>query len=137
MYHTEIVEHLAMTNALAGRPKRLEDIDAALPYFELYRDGLGRSSIRGFNYAGHDNAPRMQFWEAYMRAKILPHLHAKTDGFYNIELHDSYTYLNNGRSYGGCLAFTKRLGDARPVLIPDCPACPMRRPCAASSKTIR
>jgi hypothetical protein len=118
----EVLDHLAMSHAAQCSPKRREHINETIPFFEIRRDELGRHHIQGYNYESHDNAPRMMLWEQYMRGKILPHIKYDVSGWYNIELHDSYTYLNNGKDYSNCLVFSKfkhERNSTTPVLIPD------------------
>ena len=120
MNDIESYQWLAQCNAKYGRPKRREEIDPTLPYFEIFRCPMGRYDIRGFNFEAHDNASRMMLWEMYMKQRILPQIKNSICGFYNIELHDSYTYLDKPRSqYRGCLTFSKFKSDNTPVLIPD------------------
>lgn len=117
----ETINHHAKVNAKSCYPRHLEDINLELPYFEVFRNDIGRYDIRTFNYETHDNAPRMGFYEAYFKNNIFPNVDKKTNicGFYNIELHDSYTYLNNKKDYKNCLVFSKFKHDVKPVLIPD------------------
>lgn len=98
-----------------------EDISKEIPYFEIFRDGLGNYDVRGFAYAGHDNAPRMDFLCRYLKNNVFQHINPSTNlcGFYNIELHDSYSYLNNGKDYDNVLTFSKHRDHARPILLPD------------------
>jgi hypothetical protein len=63
----------------------------------------------------------MSYYETYFKNNIFPNVDRKVDitGYYNIELHDSYTYLNNGKDYSNCLVFSKFKDDNKPVLLPD------------------
>lgn len=125
MNYIETFQFLGHAHAGTYEPKRLDDINMLLPYFEIFKNDMGKYDIKGYNYEKHDNAPRMALWEHYMRAKILGHIRAaNTDikGFYNIELHDSYTYLDNNKNYTDCFTFSKfkdSKGRGGPVLIPD------------------
>jgi hypothetical protein len=122
MESLEILDYLAAANTTYSYPKRRENIDPSIPFFEIRRDELGRHHITGYNYEHHDNAPRMALWEQYMRGKILPHIKTDISGWYNIELHDSYTYLDNGKDYANCLVFSRfkhERPSTQPVLIPD------------------
>lgn len=122
MNDLDVIHHLAVSNSMFGRPLRRVEVKNDIPFFEIQKNDLGKYVAVGYNYEGHDNAPRMALWEWYMNSKILPHLQVSNidcRGFYNIELHDSYTYLNNGKDYNGCLVFSKYKQDKGPVLIPD------------------
>lgn len=120
MNDIESYQWLAIANSKEGRPRRKEEIDLSLPYFEIFKDPMGRYDIRGSNYETHDNAPRMMLWEDYMKRTILPQIRTNISGFYNIELHDSYTYLDKPKDkYRGCLTFSKFKEDRGPVVIPD------------------
>lgn len=114
----ESIKSLAKTNCY---PKRLEEIDKTIPYFKLIKNQLGKYDIECFEYKYHDNADRMYTWEGYLKQSILPNIDAKIDltGFYNIQLHDSYTYLNDNKNYKDVFCFSKFKDDNNPVLIPD------------------
>lgn len=115
--------YLAQTHAKYGRPLRIDELNPSIPYFEIYKNNMGRLDVRGFNYEHHDNAPRMALWEFFLKNNILPNISRSPEfdikGFYNLELHDSYTYLDNGKNYDGVLTFSKFKTDDGPVLIPD------------------
>lgn len=117
----ENIIYLAQSNARKCRPLRLEDVDTTIPYFSIEKNQFGKYEVLGFNYEHHDNAPRMNLWESYLRSMIFPNIDPTVDisGYYNIELHDSYTYLNNGKDYKNVLTFAKFKDDFDPVLIPD------------------
>jgi hypothetical protein len=121
MNHQDNILYLAQVNSRSCYPKRLEDIDVTLPYFEIKKNDVGRYGFKGFNYELHDNAPRMQLWEQYLTNAILPNIDPSVDvsGYYNIQLHDSYTYLNDKKRYKDVLVFSKFKADKDPVMIPD------------------
>lgn len=120
MNDIESYQWLAVANSKDGRPRRKEELDLNLPYFEVFRNSIGKYDIKGYNYEWHDNAPRMMLWEYYMKNSILPQIRKNVCGYYNIELHDSYTYLNAPKGkYDGCLTFAKYKMDRGPVVIPD------------------
>lgn len=121
MNHIETVVSLAQYNARTGHPMRQEELPKGIPFFQLYKDDIGKLSVKGYAYEGHDNAPRMQLWEQYLQTAILPNIRNKDGvcGFYPIELHDSYTYLQNDKNYKNVMTFAKWKDDASPVLIPD------------------
>ena len=115
------IHHLAQANCLKCFPKRLEDINDKLPYFALRKkDGGKNYTIEAFNYETHDNAPRMPYVLNYLSTKVLPHVQGDLSGYYNIQLHDTYSYLNDGIDYTDVLCFGKRKRDIGPVQIPDC-----------------
>lgn len=116
------ISHLAAVFSRNSRPKRLEEISKQIPYFEVGSDTFGRKCIKGmYNFEQHDNAPRMQYYMNYFNYHVFPNLDKDADitGFYNIELHDSYTYLKNGKDYSGVFSFAKFKNDMKPCLLPD------------------
>jgi len=121
MNYQEDVQYLAQVNSRSCHPKRLEDIDRTLPYFNIKKNDMGRYAISSFNYENHDNAPRMKLLEQYLSYAVLPNIDPSLNvaGYYNVQLHDSYTYLNDGKDYKDVLVFTKYKGDKDPILLPD------------------
>lgn len=122
MDYSEAIAHQAMVNARGGRPMREEEVCKEMPYIQIYQDTLGKLQVMSYNYENHDNAPRMQLYETYLNNNILPNVTTSdVCGWYNIELHDSYTYLNRSEAYRtkGILTFSKYKDDTSPVLLPD------------------
>lgn len=121
MNYQDNIIYLAQVNSRSCHPKRREDINEQIPFFEIKKDQLGKYDIKSYNYETHDNAPRMQLWEQYLKTAILPNVdpNANLCGFYNIQLHDSYTYLDHDEDYKDVLCFTKFKTDPDPILIPD------------------
>lgn len=121
MNHIEAVNCLAQCHARTGRPLREEEVPQTIPFFKISKNDVGRLCVDGYNYEYHDNAPRMHLWKQYLEQAILPNVRNKAGvcGFYPIELHDSYTYLNNGKNYKNVMTFAKFKDDAGPILIPD------------------
>lgn len=121
MNHIETIQYLASLNSVRLVPKREEDVKKNLPYFGIRKNDMGRYEVAGFGHHGHDNEPRMPYWLQYLSTSVLPLIDRSVDvsGFYNIELHDSYTYLDNGKDYKGVMTFAKFKSDQHPVLIPD------------------
>jgi hypothetical protein len=117
----EDITYLAQVNSRKCYPMRNEDVKKDLPHFEIYRNQSDVLDIKSYGYLGHDNEDRMHLWEYYMKTNILPNIKDNLDiqGFYNIELHDSYTYLNNQKDYTNVMTFAKFKDDAKPILIPD------------------
>lgn len=118
----ESVVYLAQANAQSARRLREEEVNKSIPYFEIYKNDFNRYSTRAFSYKDHDNAPRMDMWCNYLREFIFPNIdpNVNISGFYNIELHDSYTYLDSDKNkYKNVLTFSKFKDDTGPVLIPD------------------
>lgn len=119
----ECVHYLGSSNGRQGRPKRKEEVCELTPYIEIKKDHMNRYIVQGYNHIGHDNEPRMDLYVAYFQHHVLPHVdkNANVCGYYNIELHDSYTYLKRSDLYDidGLLTFTKYKSDRGPVLIPD------------------
>lgn len=116
----ENIEYLAHANSGSCYPKRnVEDIDTRLPYFRISKAN-NKYKIDMFNYEKHDNAPRMPFVMNYLGTRVLPFVKGDLTGFYNIQLHDTYTYLNDGLDYKDVLCFGKLKREKGPVQIPDC-----------------
>lgn len=114
------IYYLAQSNGRRCFPKTYEDeINHDLPYIHVFKTYQGRWKVTGHNYKDHDNAPRMDYYCNYFENMILPNVISDVEGFYNIELHDSYTYLQNNKDYENVLTFTKGKLDIGPVLIPD------------------
>lgn len=101
----------------------ISELNPNIPFFEIndYRVRIG-------GYKNHDNASRMIFFASYLQDNILPGTNRdkSLNGFYNLELHDSYSYLhqdepghNDTQSYNNCLVWSKRKCDDHVILIPD------------------
>jgi len=122
---SESIQYQALINSGKCYPKRLEEINQELPYFEIYKNNHNRRDIRFFNYEKEDNAARAPYIADYLKKNILPNVDRdyNINGFYNIELHDSYTYrdkyLVEDTDYTNVLTFAKFKGEKGPVLIPD------------------
>lgn len=119
MNQLDSIKHLATTNAALAFPRRKDEVDVSLPYFEVYKNQLDRWDMRCYNYEKHDNSDRMLFLKDYFCRHIFPNVDrgCNLTGFYNIQLHDSYTYLNDGKDYTNVLTFGKFKQDIGPVLI--------------------
>ena len=118
---TESITFLGQVNSRKCYPVREDEVKKNIPYFEIYKTQLGQLDIRSYGFEEHDNAPRMQLWEMYLKNAVLPNIQDNIDitGFYNIELHDSYTYLKNDKDYTNVMSFAKFKEDGKPILIPD------------------
>jgi len=123
----ESVEYLAQANSGNCYPKQsVEDIDTRIPYFSLCSVNAGGGSgpskykIEAFAFKGHDNEPRMPYVLNYLNQMVFPFVKGDLTGFYNIQLHDTYTYLNDGLDYKDVLCFGKRKDHKGPVQLPDC-----------------
>lgn len=122
MDYYEAILYQATVNARVGRPMREEDVCKDIPYFQIHKNNVGKLQVTSYNYDNHDNSPRMQLYESYLNNSILPNVTTSdVCGWYNIELHDSYTYLTRPTSYEtkGILTFSKYKDDESPVLLPD------------------
>jgi hypothetical protein len=119
MNQLDSVRHLAATNTALAYPRRAEEVDITLPYFEVYKNHLDRWDMRCYNFENEDNSDRMPFLKNYFCQHIFPNVDrdCSLKGFYNIQLHDSYTYLNDGKDYVNVLTFGKFKQDIGPVLI--------------------
>ena len=115
----ECVSFLADKYAGKCYPKSFEEINKELPYFSVSKNSVGRYDISCYNYKGHDNEDRMPYICYYFKQHVFPHVNRDITGYYNIELHDSYTYLNNKKDYTDCLTFAKFKTDNHVVLLPD------------------
>lgn len=116
---SESIEWLAKAHSGNMYPKRKEDVDASLPFFEIDKDEFGRHKVIIHNYQSADNAPRMPYVATYISQNVLPFIEGDVRGFYNIQLHDSYTYLQDGKDYTNVFTFAKFKNDKGPVLLPD------------------
>ena len=115
----ESVKWLAQVHSGKCYPKRFDEINKELPYFHIFKDALGKYDIACFNYKGHDNEDRMPYMAGYFKQVIFPYVTTNISGYYNIELHDGYTYLKNGKDYKDCLTFAKFKTDKLIPLLPD------------------
>ncbi len=100
----------------------VDDLKQGIPYLHLFRGDDGRWRVTGHGHHAHDNADRMPFVCEYLQRRVLPNLRPQADvqGYYNIELHDSYTYLpRSADDYDNVLVFSKDARHDGPVLIPD------------------
>lgn len=105
-------------------PKRLEELDPTLPYIHLSRSPINSAmySVSMFNHKLHDNADRMAVVCDFLSNRVLPRVTRDVSGYYSIELHDTYTYLDNGKDYDDVLCFGKSKGGVStkgPVMLPD------------------
>jgi hypothetical protein len=117
----DFILDLAQSNSGKCYPKQLEDVNRNIPYFSLKKNEIGNNYIiEAFNYQTHDNAPRMPYVLNYLYINVFPYVDGDLSGYYNIQLHDTYTYLNDGIDYTDVLCFGKRKSDKGPVQIPDC-----------------
>ena len=98
-----------------------DTVNQNLPFFHLKKNADGLYVMKSFNYEKHDNADRMIFLSKYLTDRVLPLVDKSLDlsGYYNIELHDTYSYLNNGFDYSNCLVWSKNVKDHHTILMPD------------------
>lgn len=116
----ENIRHAGRTFAKTMRPKRREEMYQDVPYFEIFKNDMNKYDVRIYNFETHDNADRMALYQHYLRDYILPNVTGNVCGFYNIELHDSYTYLpTKEHGYKDAFTFSKFKDDTRVVLLPD------------------
>ena len=116
---SESISYLAWANSKSCYPRREEEINKKLPYFQISKDDYGLFRFTGYNYENHDNASRMPYLEYYLTNNVFPYIEEEITGYYNIQLHDSYTYLNDDINYKNVLTFSKFIDDKNPILIPD------------------
>lgn len=114
---------LGRKNAGKYHPRREEDVNMKLPFFKVSKNEFGKYKVENFNHKGHDNEPRMDYVTLYLSNQIFPNIDKEVDitGYYNIELHDSFSYLNNSDivDYENVLTFGGIKNDKRGILIPD------------------
>jgi hypothetical protein len=117
----ETIVNIAVKNAKRCHPKRSEDLDKTLPYFELSKNIFGRYDASFGGTSGHDNEPRMQFVLDFFKTNVFPNIDHNLDisGCYNLELHDSFSYLENDKDYTNVLSFGSIKDDHRGIMIPD------------------
>lgn len=121
MNQQDNIIYLAQSNSQKCYPKKIEEIDKSIPYFEIIKNQFNRYDIIPYSYESHDNAQRMSLWVNYIKDMILPNIDSKINlsGYYNIQLHDSPTYLNDNKDYKDVLCFAKLKNDKGAILIPD------------------
>ena len=98
-----------------------------LPAFRITESDLGRLVALPLSdrHPTHDNAPRLPQVCTYLNSKVLPMIEpeAKRDvqGYYRIELHDSYTYLPDRAKYDNVFSFGRDIDAAERnvALLPD------------------
>lgn len=122
MNHIDAIEYLGAKEGKCLKIFRdVEDLNQDLPYFSIEKNGDCIYKLRGYNYEHHDNADRMHFILNYFSTMILKYISNDVDltGFYNIELHDSNSYLDQSKQYKNCLVWCKNKSDNDVVLLPD------------------
>lgn len=118
----DTIRQLADGNSKRFRPQRMEEVqDQKIPFFCIKRSAIDGYSIDMYGYERHDNAPRMPHYCNFILKHVLPNLAPEHDvtGAYQIELHDTYSYLNNDKNYDNALVFAKDMDDRLPCLVPD------------------
>lgn len=93
------------------------DIKHDLPYFYISKD----RQFKLFNFETHDNADRLPFLCNFLHAHVFKYIpqELSLEGYYNIELHDTYTDKTRQHDYKNCLVWSKAKHDQGVVLIPD------------------
>jgi hypothetical protein len=124
MNFNESIHWLAKVHSTKCYPKVCEDdIDKSLPYFQLIKERIDKYTFKAFNYETHDNAPRMTYVADYLLKHVLPNVEGDLSGYYNIQLHDNYSYLHDSKCYNGVLCFGGMKQDCKNrwvVQLPDC-----------------
>lgn len=67
----------------------------------------------------HDNVDRLTFLCNYLNQYVLPIVSSDVTGIYRIELHDSYTYLENASEYNNVISFGKHNNTHKVAVVPD------------------
>ena len=124
MNSVETIETLGRSQGRYLTPlHELEELKETIPFVKVYRDSMnGRWRVRGDGHKGHDNADRMPLICHIMETNILPNLPKEVNvaGMYQIELHDSYTYLDRDpQVYDNVMTFSKFKHHTRAICIPD------------------
>jgi hypothetical protein len=115
MNFKDSIELLGSVNSATCYPKKYNEINLDLPYIRI-----SNGKIDMFNYKTHDNAPRMSYVCQFLSEEVLPNVKGNVNGYFNIQLHDTYTYLNDGINYKDVLCFGKNKSHKGPVMLPDC-----------------
>jgi hypothetical protein len=133
----QTVEHIASSEALRLRPAKdeeeldemdLSDFDGKkkLPAIRVDRDASkkGRFVVSGMGdrAPNHDNAGRLPFLVDWLNRRAMPLVDPESDptGMYRIELHDSYSYLEDSDLYRNCISFGRSANSPRSIaLFPD------------------
>jgi hypothetical protein len=120
----ELIECLGRMQGKYLHPARsVDDMKAGIPYIWVRRDPISsRWKVDGGGHAGHDNEGRMPFVCHVLENYVLPNLSADANvaGYYNFELHDSYTYLPRDPSiYDNVMTFSKFRDHTRAICVPD------------------
>jgi hypothetical protein len=121
MNTVDAITYIAHQEGKRLKPKVIEsDVCSEMPYFQLSMTET-ETQIRVHGYREHDNADRMIYFANYLSRQVLPYIKnlKGLSGYYNIELHDTYSYLSNGLDYNGCLTWCRRKTDNNVVLLPD------------------
>lgn len=121
MDNFEAIEYLAGLQGGHLVPRRHDELTGGLPYLHI-RQVHQKWHVEGHNHVGHDNEARMLPLCWYLNTHVLPRVSSGIDvsGYYNIELHDSYTYLDRPYdTYDNVLVFSKDKQHHRAVVVPD------------------
>ena len=121
MQSYDAIIHLAKEEARHFRPLRDDEVHAKLPYFKLSKQGGAQYKAEVFNHVGHENENRLPWFVSYMMNEVVQHVDTNINisGCYQMELHDTYAYLNNEHDYTNTLVWSKRKSDNHVVLLPD------------------
>jgi Glycosyl transferase family 90 len=125
----ELICHRARMEAKGFRSDLdVSESDDSIPYFIISKlsdsarlTSKSRYDVCGYNFEGHDNAPRMDYICDFLRTAVLPYIDINIDvsGCYNIELHDSYSYRPNRDAYKNCLTFSRDRDHTHMTLLPN------------------
>ena len=122
MNATDNIYYLAQVNARNWTPRKdIEELEKDIPFIQVAKDIRGKYVVTGHGHKGHDNEPRMDYYCRYFQDWIFPNVEGNASGYYNIELHDSYAYLERPQVdyMNGVMTFAKAKNDVGPILIPD------------------
>lgn len=119
MNTSDAIGYLARAEGRRIRPVRFEKGEGEedqqctpqVPWMSMDTDAMGRVRITGHGHAGHDNEPRMQFMTDWLTQRVIPLVDPAVRpllrGRWNVELHDSYSYLPNAAAYRNCMSFAR------------------------------
>jgi len=115
----ETIHHLGACQGSRLKIAYTQDrINKRLPFFNINKERIDIG-----NFQEHDNADRLPFFASYL-GRILSSIEPGTmdvlnGGFFNIELHDTYVYLDKNDDYDNVLVWSKGKKDQNVVLLPD------------------
>jgi hypothetical protein len=122
MNFEESIDWLAHIHSGKCYPKNSEeDINTSLPYFQLSKNGNNKYHFNMYNYKNH--SVRINLVKDYLLNNVVSLVNGDLSGYYNIQLEDNYSYLNDNIDYNDVLCFGSMKNDNKNkyvVPLPDC-----------------